>query len=27
MFAEQALRLYVAQVQQQPLPFAAGALV
>lgn len=27
MFAEQALRLYVAQVQQQRLPFAAGALV
>jgi len=27
MFAEQALRLYVAHVQQQPLPFSAEALV
>jgi hypothetical protein len=27
MFAEQALRLYVAHAQQQPLPFIAGELV
>lgn len=27
MFAEQALRLYVAHLQQQPLPFSAGELV